>query len=48
MSQCHYKGSKVYSGVFLGGPVVKDLPSNAGDTVPSLVGELRAHMWWGN
>ena len=28
---------------FPGGPVVKNSPSNAGDTVQSLVGELRSH-----
>ena len=27
-----------------GGPVVENLPLNAGDTVPSLVGELRSHV----
>ena len=33
---------------FLGGPVVKNPPSNAGDTISSLVGELRSHIWGGN
>ena len=33
---------------FPGGPVVKNLPSNAGRWVQSLVKELRAHMLWGN
>ena len=33
---------------FPGGPVVKNQPSNAGDTVSSLVGELRSHIWGGN
>ena len=28
---------------FPGGPVVKNSPSNTGDTVQSLVGELRSH-----
>ena len=31
-------------GDFPGGPVVKNLPSNAGDGVRSLVGELGSHM----
>ena len=31
-----------------GGPVVKNLPSNARDTIQSLAGELRSHMPWGN
>ena len=33
---------------FPGGPVVKNPPSNAGDAVPSLVGELGSHMQWGS
>ena len=33
---------------FPGGPVVKNLPSNAGDAGWSLVGELRSHMLRGN
>ena len=34
---------------FLGGPVVKNLPCNAGDAgLRSLVGELRSHMLRGN
>ena len=33
---------------FLGGPGVKNLPSNAEDTVRFLVRELRSHMQWGN
>ena len=33
---------------FLGGSVVKNLPSNASDTVRSLVGKLRSHMLWSN
>ena len=32
---------------FLGGPVVKNPPSNAGDVGSILVGELRFHMPWG-
>lgn len=40
------QGSKMRSGVFLGGPVAKDLPSNAGDTGPIPGWELRAHTWW--
>ena len=31
-------------GDFLGGPVIKNPPSSAGNTVPSLVGELRSHQ----
>ena len=31
-------------GDFPGGPVVKNLPSNAGKQVQSMVGELRSHM----
>ena len=33
---------------FPGGPVVKNLPSNAGDVDQSLVGEPRTHMSWDN
>ena len=33
---------------FPGGPVVKNLPSNAGDVNRSLVGEPRPHMSWDN
>ena len=33
---------------FSGGPVVKNLPSNAGMQVPSLGGELRSHVPWDN
>ena len=32
------------TGDFPGGPVVKNLPCNAGDIVQSLVGEFRSHM----
>ena len=35
-------------GDFPGGPVVKNLPSNAGDAGQTLVGELRSHMLRGN
>ena len=31
-------------GDFLGGPGTKNPPSNSGDTVPSLVGELKSHQ----
>ena len=33
---------------FPGGPVVKNAPSNAGDSIQSLARELRSHMLWGN
>ena len=33
---------------FPGGPVVQNLPSNAGTQVRSLIGELRSHMPRGN
>ena len=36
--------SKPHGVDFPGGPVVKTLPPNAGGEVPSLFGELRAHM----
>ena len=32
------------TGDFPGGPVVKNLPCNAGDIVQSLVGVFRSHM----
>ena len=38
-----YRKKKKY-GDFLRGPVVKNLPSNAGDEVRSLVEKLRFHM----
>ena len=41
-------GKKKKARDFLSGSVVKNLPSNASDTVRSLVGELRSHMLWGN
>ena len=37
-------GFKDQLGDFLGGPVVKSLPSNAGAQSRSLVSELRSHM----
>ena len=42
------QGKKKKARDFLSGSVVKNLPSNASDTVRSLVGELRSHMLWGN
>ena len=33
---------------FPGGPVVKNTPSNAGDSFRSLATELRSHTLWGN
>ena len=33
---------------FSGGPVVKNLPFNAGMPVPSLGGELGSHVLWDN
>ena len=33
---------------FPSGPVVKNLPSNTGDWVQTLVREIRSHIWWGN
>ena len=36
-----------YKGGFLGGPVVKIPPRNAGDT-GSILGPGRAHILWGN
>ena len=35
-------------GIVPGGPVVKNLPCNARDTIQSLLGELRPHVPWGN
>ena len=48
MGDYQEKHSKQGEGDFPGGPVVKNPPSNAGKQVPSLVGELRSHMPWGN
>ena len=42
------KGGKKKARDFLGGSVVKNLPSNASDTVRSLVGKLRSHTLWSN
>ena len=41
-------GKKYIDRDFLCGPVVKYLPSSAGDGVQSLVWELRSHMLQGN
>ena len=41
------KKLKVDRGDFPGGPVVENLPSNAGDEVRSLVRELIPQMLWG-
>ena len=35
-------------GIVPGGPVVKNLPCDARDTIQSLLGELRPHVPWGN
>ena len=40
--------SKMLKRDFPGGPVVKNLPANAGDVGQFLVGELRPHMPGGN
>ena len=40
--------SEQRQGDFPGGPVVKNLPSNAGDTGLIPVGELRSRKLWGN